>query len=101
MDACDDLFWDSPLSSEYEAFAQEQGAPSSYDSSPEVDATSDEFVALIFDAQWETMPSADRTSFCEGYNLFGPELGYEYFAEGYGEDAPSLTQFRDYFNDKC
>lgn len=100
MDACDDLYWDSPLGSEYESYAQEQryGVASN-----ELDDlfTDEEFNELAFTLLWSGMSAREQAEICDGYNLFGPEFMYEPFAEGYGEGAPSLAEFRSFFDSNC
>ncbi|MFN2345594.1 MAG: hypothetical protein ABR616_07750 [Dermatophilaceae bacterium] len=105
MDACDDLFWESPYGSDYEAFAQDQRYGRDDDAGSDVDIdelmASDGMIDMMFDMTWEGMSGTERATFCEGYNTLGPEFSYEFFADGYGDNAPSLAQFRAFFGGKC
>jgi len=92
--ACEDLYWNSPFGSEYEAYAQEQGAPSAT-------ATDEELHDLAFATLRDTMSESERAAFCAEYERLGLELTYQYFAEGYGPGAPSLERYRTFTEEVC
>ena len=91
--SCDTLFWDSPLGSEYESFAQARMGSSSSDEQL--------ILSLAFEFTWETMDATERSEFCLGYEMLGAELSYIYFAEGWGDGVPPLSDFRAFFDSKC
>ena len=92
--ACEDLYWNSPFGSEYEAYAQEQGAPSAT-------ATDEELHDLAFATLRDTMSESERAALCAEYERLGIELTYQYFAEGYGPGAPSLERYRTFTEEVC
>ena len=87
--ACDDLYWESPLGSEYESFAQENGGgsgglfgsgASSYGDDPELDALWDACEAgddvACDDLYWESPLGSEYESFglsCAGRGCGGEE----------------------------
>lgn len=103
MGACDDLFWDSPLGSEYEAFAQDMrygddSSVSDFELDPE---SMEELNEMALWMTWEGMTAADQEVVCEGYNLFGPEFSYELFIDGWGDDPPTIDTFNNVFSEVC
>ena len=69
-DACDDLFWESPLGSEYEAFAMERLDELDEQRPPADDLFSTDF---FMDLVWDGMDTEARAEICLGVGLFGAD----------------------------
>ena len=69
-DACDELFWESPLFSEYEAYALER-----LDELDEQRAPADDLLTTDFfmDLVWDGMDTEERAEICLGVGLFGAD----------------------------
>lgn len=96
-DACDDLYWESPLGSEYEAFALErldeldarEPAPA-----PERPATD-----LVMGLVWAGMDTEARAEICLGVGLFGADGAAEMIVA----EAPEfpVDEVADWLARKC
>ena len=86
-DACDDLFWESPLGSEYEAFADERLRELD---AAELDGMTDrEFVEsigpdVLLSLTWAELSAAERRELCDGVALLGAAWAGDLISEGSG-----------------
>lgn len=109
MQACDDLFVEAPLDSEYETFGDtcggSQGAGTGAWCSDGTDGDDieigEEIHALAFELTWNEFSAQDQAGFCDGYETLGPEFAYSFFIDSYEGSPPSLDQFREFFDSKC
>jgi hypothetical protein len=85
--ACDDLFWEGPLGSEYEAFAVEHGAGL---------ADGD-----VLEYVWSTMDAREQEELCWETEKLGLDAAYEAFAEGFGPGAPPEEEFAGFVDGHC
>jgi hypothetical protein len=60
-----------------------------------------EMQGLVLEMVWGGMNGQEQREFCDGYDLLGPEISHQFFAEGFGSDTPPLAVFRAFFNGKC
>lgn len=68
IDACDELWWDSPIGSEYEAFAdkrQQELEP------PLSDA---DLALFALEYTWLNASQSDRDAICDGVAIFGADI---------------------------
>lgn len=97
-DACDDLYWDSPSGSAYEAFAESrQGTDNGLLS----DADMGSIRELALEVTWGAMSVEEQVDVCLGFNTYGAEVSYEFFTTGWTDEPPTLAQFSDFFYSKC
>lgn len=84
-DACDELYWSSPLGSEYERFALER-----LDELADVDKMTDREIAELVGPQrllqmvWDQQTVAEQRELCDGVRLFGADVAGVMIAEGAG-----------------
>jgi hypothetical protein len=97
-DACDQLFWDSPLGSEYEDYAQAHGGGS--DNSGSDLPASDEISDLALQIAWEGMSLSEQLDVCTAFEI-APTMSYEAFSEGFGSGGPSFAEFDEFFSSVC
>lgn len=103
LDACDTLFWDSPLDSEYEAFAQER----MYGDAGDVDIDmgditgNDDMTAMMFEIYWDSISAREQEDACLAYEILGSDVAYDAFAEGFGADVPNQSAFDAFFRSVC
>ncbi|HVM41180.1 MAG TPA: hypothetical protein VM618_10435, partial [Acidimicrobiia bacterium] len=96
-EACTQLYWDSPLGSDYERFGEERmGASESLDGD-----TMMVIEAVAMQMTWDQMTASDRATACEGYNTFGPEISYGFFTAGTNGEEISFASFVTFFDEKC
>lgn len=99
--SCLDLFWDSPIDSEYEAYAKDHTDPSDR---VEDFMGEDEGVStnMLLQMTWDNLSTSDQTDICVGY-LLAPREMYVSFEDGYGsgEGMPSFGEFTDFFDSVC
>lgn len=102
-DACEDLFWDSPLGSEYEAFADERLA--------ELDFAADEGWSdrdiveaigadLLLNLTWDGMTQTDRNELCDGWALLGADVAGSMISEG-ADGLVTPNEAAGWLNGKC
>jgi hypothetical protein len=103
--ACDRLFTDSPLGSDYEEVAQREGgklissgSSSSTSSGPDLSEYEDEIHELALRMMWDQRSSSDQRDMCTGMRV-APDLMYSSFTEGMPE-MPRST-FNAFFNSVC
>ena len=94
-DACDDLYWDSPLGSEYEAFALER-----LDELEAEGAGPTPDTALVMDLVWAGMDDTERAEICLGVGLFGADGAAEIIAESAGPGF-DVGEIADWLREKC
>jgi hypothetical protein len=94
-EACDTLFWESPLGSDYEDWASDQlwgtGDDGEY---------SDNIQLLALQMSWDEMSPAERADICQAWDLLGAELAAETFVDGAGGSF-STELVIEFFNDAC
>jgi hypothetical protein len=74
LDACDELYWTSPLGSGYEAYALDRIAELDQSVQQGEQDIADEFGAAFFlDMLWADMDLSERAEICLGVGLFGAE----------------------------
>jgi hypothetical protein len=73
--ACDDLYWLSPLGSEYETYALERVNELAGVAPLTEQDIADAFGAAFFlDQVWAGMSEAEQVELCLGVGIFGPEV---------------------------
>lgn len=98
-DACETLFWESPLDSEYEAWALDMMFPSTGGgSSSGAGALTDSQVRQIFDEVWSEYNGAEQEDICFVYDVMGANEVYETI---WSDSGVSLSQMRDFFDSVC
>lgn len=101
LDACDTLFWDSPLNSDYEAYALdridelERSAPSTAN-----DVVDEIGVGPILDVVWAGMSRQERDDLCGGVILFGSVFAAEIVVDSSGMDL-SVDDVAEWLADTC
>jgi hypothetical protein len=87
--ACDALYWESPVDSAYEAFALANGAGPSGSS--------------LLTAVWTSMDAVEQLELCEAVDHLGMDAAYDEFLIGFGgsDGAPTGDEFRDLIVDHC
>jgi len=78
-DACDELYWTSPLFSEYEAFALER--LDELDAREPVTRDGEVPTDLVMDLVWAEMNASERAEICLGVGLFGADGAAELIVE--------------------
>jgi hypothetical protein len=84
-DACLDLFWDSPLGSEYEAFADERLVEldaAAIDEMTDRDLIDEIGADVLLDLTWNGMSQDERVELCLGVGLLGAQAAGEIVSEG-------------------
>ena len=72
QDACDTLYWESPVDSDYEAWALERFG---YDDViDDLDPSSDTLVNDVLELLWEQIPADQQREMCIGYALSPNEM---------------------------
>ena len=96
-DACYDLWWDSPVGSEYERFADDQ-----IEKIEEREAQVDEdlLAQILLQMVWDDMSRAERDELCDGFVLLGAREASQIVAEGSG-GAVTPEQVTDFFDEVC
>jgi hypothetical protein len=97
MESCDRLFWESPLGSEYEAFAQSKRYPLAAQDPP----SSNIDMEVLMGLTWHETSEYQRQEFCMSYHFLGPDAAFHAFTEGYGPGGPSRDQFISFFDTNC
>lgn len=90
-DACDSLFWESPIGSDYETWALEQQLDVEFD---------DDIATLALWITWEAMPQDERDALCESVDFFGVEWAADLAAEG-AEGSFSIEAIVGFLQDAC
>jgi hypothetical protein len=109
MSACDTLFTDSPLDSEYEDFGDSCGGRQAIgtgawcaEGGP---GLSDELVEgihrLAMEMTWSSMSPMEQLELCRGFELLGYDLSYRAWEDGWGDDVPSQAEFEAFFTEVC
>lgn len=90
--ACDDLFWDSPLNSEYEQFAEERMQPVL---PPALNPMA------ILDIAWSSeLTAQDRRDICDGAEMFGYDVAAALIVDGL-EQHLSASDVASWLTTKC
>ena len=71
MLACEDLYWESPVGSEYEDFGWNATM-----------GTDEAITALALDGVWQDMTLSERSEICLGVNIFGVRQSAETINDG-------------------
>lgn len=92
-DACDELYWESPIGSDYEQYGLDRidELDNQLSDRDVVDAVGADF---ILDLTWETLSRQEQRELCDGVVLFGADVAGVLLAEGSdgllsGEEAAS------------
>lgn len=102
-DACEDLFWDSPLGSEYEAFADERlnelddaalGDLSDRDIVDELGAD------LLLDVTWHGLTRVEQDELCDGVDLLGADAAGAIISDG-ADGLVTPKEASDWLIGKC
>jgi hypothetical protein len=81
LDACDTLYWDSPLGSDYERYAMER--QDELDVGMTDQDIADAFGAEFFlDIVWGDMGTQERAELCVAYGVLGPQLSAQLVSDG-------------------
>ena len=96
-DACYDLWWDSPVGSEYQRFADEQIEQIEERTGEDPD---DAFAQLLLEMVWGDMTRAERQELCSGYFLLGGLEAGQLVAESSGGTV-TAQQAADFFSEVC
>lgn len=92
--ACDTLYWESPIDSEYESFALSQGSPSgTSEHAPDMNT--------LMAMAWDTFSASEQNDFCAAYNTAPKREMYSYFIEGAGDDIVTYDEFVTFFDGEC
>lgn len=74
IDACDELYWDSPLGSDYEAYALRRvNELEGVDPASGDDVIDQLGAAFFLDMVWDGMTNAEKDDICLGLEIFGAE----------------------------
>jgi hypothetical protein len=76
-----------------------RSAPAATETEFEVDPGQLRRLAML--SVWQQSSAADRAGFCEAYRVFGPQVSYELFISEGGDNPPTLSEFRSFFDDRC
>jgi len=104
MDACDELFWDSPLDSEYEAFALDMKYPSTSGNTTNMD----DGLQDVFDDDdlleyaWNTLDQQGQQDLCWGFNYSSDSrtMVMDVFMES-SDNAVNRQSAENFFEGKC
>ena len=82
-DACDELFLESPIGSDYEAYGLERTFELEDQMSDRdvIDAVGADF---ILDLTWDTLSRSEQQELCDGVRLLGADVAGSILAEGSG-----------------
>jgi hypothetical protein len=99
LDACEELFWESPVGSEYESYALDridelENALSDRDI---VDAVGADF---LLDLSWDTLTSREQRDLCDGARLFGFDVAGSILSEG-SDGLVTSREAADWLSRKC
>jgi hypothetical protein len=96
-EACDQLFWYSPLGSEYEAFAAERGSSDMF-GSVDKDMDDDAIARIVLELTWDNMSPDQRSEICDGLAIGLPVA--RIIADSAG---PTVTteMISSYLSDMC
>jgi hypothetical protein len=100
--ACDTLFWDSPLDSDYEQFAMDRMFELD---APEDDLTDRELVEALgaeffLETAWNTLDRQSRNDMCNGAAVFGYEWAAQLIVDG-AEGMFTVREVSDWLRGKC
>lgn len=101
LDACDDLFWESPMDSRYEEFGLERGAElmaqTEVTDRDVVDTLGAEF---LLDLVWDDITRTEQNDLCNGLAIFGPDVAGALIAEG-AEGLVTPSEAGSWLVEKC
>lgn len=99
FDACEDLYWLSPIGSEYEAFGQ-SSMNIANEGISEQDLIDLIGPALILDMVWSGMSAREQADLCGGVRLLGPAAAGVVVADG-SSGAVSAADAAEWLADRC
>jgi hypothetical protein len=79
--------------------AATRSAPATTETEFEVDPGQLRRLAML--SGWQQESPAARAQYCEAYHLLGAETSYQNFLVGWGDNPPTLSEFRSFFDDRC
>lgn len=100
-DACDDLYWTSPLGSEYERFALER-----LDELDDVSDLTDREIAelvgpdMILRFVWNDLTAAEQRELCDGVRLFGADVAGQIISDASGGTVTG-REAADFLTEEC
>lgn len=75
--ACEDLYWESPVGSRYEEWALDKTLETAPYQDDEFEIDAQELLALT----WNTLTTQEQRDLCDGADLFGPDIAGALIAE--------------------
>lgn len=100
IDACDELYWTSPLGSRYEKYGLDRTIELEKPDVP-VNAPDDIDPAVLLDIAWElSLTESDRRDICDGIDALGYDVGGRILAESSGW-AVSAADASAWLRTKC
>lgn len=100
MGACDDLYWESPVGSDHEAFGDTCGGRQAEDTGLDCgdgEASNDwsdaEIFELAMDLQLGTLTAAETVELCDGVDMFGMDVAVAAYRVGFEEEGDWLPEY--------
>ena len=105
QEACNDLYWESPVGSAYEEWALDRidygaGPGEALWDYEEGDDIPDAIALEALGMVWDTMPQSERDLLCDGVDLFGVRFAAEEVASG-SEGAISVDIATEFIEGAC
>lgn len=99
-DACDELFWDSPVGSDYEDFALDRLMELEFDETPDRDIVDEVGSDTLLQLAWNTLTREDHDLICESGELLGWNWAAEQVVEGAG-GLFTVREVADFLRETC
>lgn len=99
FDACEDLYWESPFGSEYEAYADER-IEELTDPATDRDFVESIGADIVLDLTWTTLTAKEQNDLCDGVRLLGADYsGYALSAGSSG--LVTAEEASAWLEDRC